>query len=180
MGVEANVPAEQPPAGEDPRVPVPHVDPGRPRHLEGAPEPRTAQADPLIVDATAGADSSGRGSAAAPSGKPTVWRIRDQRTFTALRASRLRRRCGPVTVTFVADNRGDPPRVAYAIGRKAGGAVVRNRLRRRLRAIVGEVASQLRPGAYLIGVAPGAATLTFGDLRTHVTKALLEAPGEER
>lgn len=109
-----------------------------------------------------------------------VWRIRDRSTFVALRASRLRRRSGPVTVTFVPETRGMPPRVAYAIGRKVGGAVVRNQLRRRMRAIVYEVAAQLRPGAYLVGTAPGAAALPFGDLRNHVTTALLLAPGEDR
>jgi RNase P protein component len=44
--------------------------------------------------------------------------------------------------------------VAYAIGRKVGNAVERNRIRRQLRAIVRELAPHLRPGMYLIGIAP--------------------------
>lgn len=99
----------------------------------------------------------------------------------ALRVSRLRRRSGPVTVTFVPETHGTstPPRVAYAIGRKVGSAVVRNRLRRRLRSIVYEVAAQLRPGAYLVGMAPAAAALPFEDLRNHVTTAILAAAGKD-
>ena len=70
-----------------------------------------------------------------------------------------------------------PPRVAYAIGRKVGGAVERNRLRRRLRAIVWQLAPSLRPGAYLIGVAPEGAHLSVGELRSTVTRAMDKVGG---
>ena len=47
----------------------------------------------------------------------------------------------------------EPPRVAYAVGRHAGGAVTRNKVRRRLRAATRAHALELEPGrAYLIGV----------------------------
>jgi ribonuclease P protein component len=62
--------------------------------------------------------------------------------------------------------------VAYSVGRRLGGAVVRNRVRRRLRQIVAERAPHLVSGAYLIGVAPAAASLSFGDLRSIVGRAL--------
>lgn len=48
-----------------------------------------------------------------------------------------------------------PPRVAYAIGRRAGGAVDRNRVRRRLRHVIAAHEAQLRPDwQYLVGVRP--------------------------
>lgn len=81
-------------------------------------------------------------------------------------------RRGPITVTWLAGDPAEPPRVAYAIGRRAGGAVVRNRIRRRLRAITREVGTQLRPGAYLFGASAAAASLPYGDLRTSVCQAL--------
>jgi ribonuclease P protein component len=62
--------------------------------------------------------------------------------------------------------------VAYAIGRKVGNAVERNRIRRQLRTILTEVGAQLRPGMYLIGVAPHATPLRFGELRLTVMRAL--------
>ena len=82
-----------------------------------------------------------------------------------------------MTVTFVDTSPSDPPQVAYAIGSKVGGAVVRNRLRRRLRAIAHEAAPQLPPGAYLITAAPAAADLTFGELRT-IMREMLGATDE--
>jgi ribonuclease P protein component len=64
--------------------------------------------------------------------------------------------------------------VAFAIGRRVGGAVVRNRLRRRLRAVL----TTLGPGAgdYLIGAGPQAADLPFCDLKDLVSHALQALP----
>lgn len=89
-------------------------------------------------------------------------------------------RRGPITVTFVPGTPPDPPQVAYAIGRKVGGAVVRNRLRRRMRAIVAELGPALSPGAYLIGAGAEAAELTFGELRAVVSEAMEAVHGERR
>jgi len=85
-------------------------------------------------------------------------------------------RRGPITVTWVAGDPSEPPRVAYAIGRRAGGAVVRNRVRRRLRAITREVGVQLHPGAYLIGATADAASLSYGELRATVCQAFSAMP----
>jgi ribonuclease P protein component len=79
-----------------------------------------------------------------------------------------------VTVTFTASSESGVPRVAYAVGRRVGGAVVRNRLRRRLRSVVGEV-EDLAPGAYLVGVAPQAVALSYEDLKVQVTTAMTVA-----
>jgi len=75
-------------------------------------------------------------------------------------------------------------RVAYAIGRPVGGAVLRNRVRRRLRAVVAELDRAdgvLEPGAYLIGAGPEAAEVPFdalrGDLRRAVDRAHRRTPG---
>lgn len=73
-------------------------------------------------------------------------------------------------VTWVPGQTDEPARVAFAIGRRVGGAVVRNRLRRRLRAIVVDAAPP--PGAYLVSAAPEAALLPFPELKAQVTKAL--------
>jgi ribonuclease P protein component len=89
-----------------------------------------------------------------------------------MRVDGTRSRTGPVTVTFLTDDFEGPPRVAYTVSRRVGAAVVRNRLRRRLRSIVAERTQHLLPGAYLIGVAPSVANMSYGELRSIVDKAL--------
>lgn len=65
--------------------------------------------------------------------------------------------------------------VAYAVGRHVGGAVVRNRCRRRLRVIAAEAVPDLAPGAYLIGVGRGVVSLRFGELREQVIETMRRA-----
>ena len=69
--------------------------------------------------------------------------------------------------------------MAYAIGRNVGNAVTRNRLRRRLRAIVAGAESHgnLEPGAYLIGAGAEATTMTSAELERAVCGLLDEARG---
>lgn len=49
------------------------------------------------------------------------------------------------------------PHVGFAIGRAVGPAVVRNRLRRQLRALLRERAGSIPPGLYLVSCSPAAA-----------------------
>lgn len=103
---------------------------------------------------------------------PAVWRIRDRRTFAELRRRGRRARSGPITVTWLPGPPGTPPRVAYAVGRTVGPAVVRNRARRRLRAVVAGLAAELDPGAYLVAAGPATASLHPEEMTTHVSTAL--------
>jgi ribonuclease P protein component len=67
------------------------------------------------------------------------------------------------------------PQVGYAIGRRCGSAVIRNRLRRRARAVVREEASSLPRGAYLVRLEPGASGLSATDFRHDLATALHRA-----
>jgi len=78
------------------------------------------------------------------------------------------------------DDDQDAVRVAYSINRKVGGAVVRNRWRRRLRAIAAEASSALAPGAYLVGVGPDVRGLRFSELRERVVETMRRASGVRR
>jgi ribonuclease P protein component len=66
-----------------------------------------------------------------------------------------------------------PPRVAYAVGRPVGNAVVRNRVRRRLRAAAREHRPLLTPSwGYLVRATPAAAQITYRELASDLARAL--------
>jgi ribonuclease P protein component len=78
--------------------------------------------------------------------------------FDRFRTDGRRFRAGGLWCNWIADEEARPPRVAYAVGRSVGGAVVRNRVRRQLRhAIVDEARCGLPAGWYLLGATPAAA-----------------------
>jgi ribonuclease P protein component len=102
--------------------------------------------------------------------------VRRRDDFDALSRSRARGRSGPLRVTGAPLPDDDDPaavRVAFAVPRAVGGAVVRNRIRRRLRAMSAELAASgdLAPGLYLVGARPGAEGLPGAELRDHLRAA---------
>jgi ribonuclease P protein component len=104
----------------------------------------------------------------------SVGRIRHRSSFVALRRPAGRAAVGPLRVSWVPPILSDPfPQVSYAIGRRCGNAVERNRLRRRLRAVVGQ--TQLAPGCYLVIADPPAVNLGFSDLASTVGSAMSSA-----
>ena len=73
---------------------------------------------------------------------------------------------------------GRPPQIAYSVSRAVGNAVVRNRIRRRLRAIIAARATTLSEGhGYLVGVTPGASDQTFGELSHSIDVCLAATHG---
>jgi ribonuclease P protein component len=111
---------------------------------------------------------------------PTAGRIRRRTTFRALRRPEGRVSRGPLRVSYVSltDHGSDAfAQVAYAVDRRCGSAVERNRLRRRLRAAVHAAATEGLPaGSYLLRPDPELAGYDHGALVSLVTGALHEAP----
>jgi ribonuclease P protein component len=108
----------------------------------------------------------------------TVGRITRRAAFAELQRSRARGTSGPVRVTFVPAEPGEPgvfPQVGYTIGRHCGNAVVRNSLRRRAREVVRCEAPGLPRGTYLLRLEPAAATEDPSAFRRDVATALLKA-----
>jgi ribonuclease P protein component len=98
------------------------------------------------------------------------------------RAEFLRVKGGPrwSTPAFVLETRTrseapqDPPRFGFTVSKKVGGAVVRNRIRRRLRALVAALdPTYLRVGCdYVLIARPAAAERAYAQLKTDLEQAL--------
>jgi len=144
---EAHVPAQQPEAIEEARLPLADANPCRPGGVE-VPPPAGPQAPVRLI-----------------------WRVRDRGTFEALGRAPARA-AGPVRLRSVPTAPGEPC-VAYAVGRPVGNAVARNRLRRRLRAAVRAHAALLRPDtAYLFSARSRTSAMTTVELMAAVAQLL--------
>jgi ribonuclease P protein component len=127
---EADLPAEHSEAEEEARIPAADELPGRTRGAQDASPSRPRPAVGLI------------------------WRVRGHASFRDLARAPVRRH-GALSARLRPGDPDQPTRVAYAIPRAVGGAVERNRIRRRLRAAVRDLESELEPGGtYLISVGP--------------------------
>jgi len=152
---EADIPAEQPAPVEEARVPRPDVDEGRPRCPEVAP---------------------GQGS---PPPVSLIGPITRRQEFARLSREGRRRRQGCLWVAAVASSEAGGVRVAFALPRKAGTAVERNRVRRRLRAAITPLEQQIPPGWYLIGVTRPAREISWRDICTDLP-GVVNGPAERR
>lgn len=95
--------------------------------------------------------------------------------FTALRAEGQQVRSRDLRLRFLLNDGSAQPQVAFAISKKVGNAVVRNRIRRRLRVLFSEhldtpVVEPISAG--LVIVLPSAADKTFADLRDQVVELM--------
>jgi ribonuclease P protein component len=107
-----------------------------------------------------------------------IGRLGERREFERLTRDGRRARSATLWCRSLDDPTVVPPRVAFAIGRGVGAAVVRNRLRRRLRELVRAATAGDAPllacGLVLLGARPEAAERSFVELGDEVT-ALLQA-----
>src|SRR3954447_2335091 len=149
MSDEAHLPAEQSRPQAPARVPRPHGDGRRPQGSERPPRPRPQEAQRLGT-------------------------IKKRADFLA--ANGGLRAATPGFVLLVRDRKDDDPRmrVGFTVTKKIGGAVVRNRMKRRLRALAREIVlAEGFAGAdhVMIGRAKGVER-DFASLRAELAKAL--------
>lgn len=97
----------------------------------------------------------------------TLQPITDRRTFTRLHEDARVVRSGPLVIR-VLDDGSVPPRLGFALGRKFGNAVARNRTRRRLRDAFIETSHNYPnlSGTFLVGARREVADASFVELTT--------------
>jgi ribonuclease P protein component len=100
-------------------------------------------------------------------------RVSSRRQFALFANPTGRGQSGPLRISFVVSSR-EPTAVdvAFAISRKVGNAVVRNQIRRRLRALFDELSPPPQSGIYLIKCGLETGKITYDELRNHLTQAL--------
>jgi ribonuclease P protein component len=158
---EAHFSAEQSRACPSPRFPSAHVDRRWPQHPERTPRAWPQEAVGLITE-TANRDMRGYSV------------IKKRSDFLA--ANRGKRYATPGFVLLVKDRQDDDPaiRLGITITKKVGNAVVRNRMRRRFRALALEILGDKgKSGAdhILIG-RDGGIEKDFAELRADMARAL--------
>lgn len=87
---------------------------------------------------------------------------------------RGRRVAGSLTLVHVlATGSEDPARFGFVVSKKVGGAVIRNRVRRRLRALGRHALTEVSPGTdVVIRALPDSAHATWASLQGEVAQAL--------
>jgi ribonuclease P protein component len=135
LGEQADLPAQQPPPGQDPRLPAADAHPRRPgdpvRAPRQGPQPTLGlKGDPPVL--------------------PRQARLRRRAEFSET-IRRGRRAGSPAVVVHLLDGpAGQPATAGFIVSRAVGGAVVRNSVRRRLRHLVGDRLDRLPTGARLV------------------------------
>ena len=162
---EADLSTQRAQTRQDARFSQADVDQGRAGCHQGAP----GKGAPAPVGVTVGSPR-----------RPGIGPVRSRETFADLRRSSSRGRSGPVAVSFVGQPGWDRSQVAYAVNRKVGNAVQRNLLRRRMRAIVSDRATDLPIGAYVVRSTPAGTTLDFKELKVAMSQALEKATSRSR
>ena len=109
-------------------------------------------------------------------GGRALGRVTKRADFQSFRRPEGRGRSGPIAVSFVSHPDQDPPvRMAFAISKRCGGAVERNRLRRRLREAVAMLTVPVGTGLYLIRAEPEATALSYDEVVHSLGQAMSRA-----
>jgi ribonuclease P protein component len=110
-----------------------------------------------------------------------IGRIGERREFERLTRHGRRAHTATLWCRYLRDPAVVPPRVAFAIGRPVGSAVVRNRLRRRLRELLRAATLTDPPllacGQLLVGARPSAGERSFDELGVEVKDLLTAVAG---
>ncbi|TXC68355.1 ribonuclease P protein component [Sphingorhabdus soli] len=144
-------------------------------------ETESASPTPALRNRSGGVRASGPESVAVSSDgdKPSVRKLHVRREFLA--ANRGKRAHGPAFVLLIHDRRDDDPAIGIGITvtKKVGNAVVRNRIKRRFRALARDVLPDhgIAGADHVLIGRKDALTRDFAHLRTDLVKAIAKAKG---
>jgi ribonuclease P protein component len=172
---EADLPAEEAEASQDPWVPGPQPDPFRPRH-PAAPASKGPQAPHPLTLASEGRPDARRRRLSRSGDFDRVYREGNSSANRYLVVYSFSRR---------EDESDDGARLGLSVGRKVGKAATRNKVRRAVRESFWELPELIQPGRdYVIVARPGAEELLEREgqdgIRASLEELMRSAAGEER
>ena len=169
---EAHLPTQEAQASQDSRLPRPDADPRRSRRP--APPPAQGAQAPHSLS-VAGVDPGGRR-------RRRLSRSGDFQRVYREGSSRANRYLVLYRFPRADDDRGeDGPRLGVSVGRKVGGAVQRNRVKRVLREAFWAAEAEFPPGDdYVVVARPEAAALVESEGEAGARRCILELAGGER
>lgn len=159
---EADLSAQNAPSRQGARLPRPDEDDRRPTHRCRAPSARTQAADGL---------TSERGAPA-----PRLVMLSGPRDFRALQGDGTVRSHPLLVARFLRTDL-ETTRIGLSTGRRLGGAVVRNRVRRRLREVLRVMAPSFQPGWDVLIIARPAVVDASHDDVVEAVRRLLRRGG---
>jgi ribonuclease P protein component len=170
MNHEADLSAEQPGARAPSRVPGAHGDRGRPLGDPRASQPRPQEAVGLIAPSIA----SPAAPAIAGAEAARIETLTRRPDFLAANGARRAPMPGFVLLVRQRGDGNDRMRVGYTVTKKIGNSVVRNRMKRRLRALARELLpiAGVRGADHVLIGRQGGIERPFDQLRTELAKAL--------
>lgn len=134
-----------------------------------APAPDGRSSSPVVTRAASGSP---------PDRARSITSLKSSRDYSRVMRAGVRTKSGPITVVRLPSNEG-PARVGIVVGRKLGGAVTRNRVKRRIRAAIREAG--LAPDMdYVILPSAEAETMAFPDLVEAIGRASRQPTQERR
>jgi ribonuclease P protein component len=158
MTDEADLSTEQSRSRTSPRLPHPLGDPGRPERTARPPQPRPQEAVGLTD----------------PAGAASLTTLTIRRDFLAANAGK--RAPMPGFVLLVRDRQDGTPdmRIGYTVTKKVGNAVVRNRMKRRLRELARALLPQngIRGADHVLIGRNGGIERDFAQMKSELAKAL--------
>jgi ribonuclease P protein component len=167
MTDEADLSTEQPGARTSPRLPRTFGNSGRSQRPARSPQPRPEEAVRLT-------DPAGSVSVTAPAETASLTILSVRRDFLAANAGKRARM--PGFVLLVRDRQDGSPdmRIGYTVTKKIGNAVVRNRMKRRLRELARDLlpTNGIRGADHVLIGRNGGIERDYALLRTELTKAL--------
>ncbi|NNN19550.1 MAG: ribonuclease P protein component [Acidimicrobiaceae bacterium] len=102
----------------------------------------------------------------------TVVALSSKKSFRRLTETGDRARSRSLSLVYRLDDSLDTINVAYSVGKKVGKAVIRNKVKRRLRSLVREHSNQMPNGDYLVMVSPKVVDRRFTELRDEMRAIL--------